>query len=915
MPEEPTWFNQPIESCFAALESGKDGLSDTQADKRRQTFGLNELPVHEPSAWLRLLRQFNNSLVFILLAAALVTGLLTTMGEDMLADTIVILAVVVLNAVLGFLQEGKAESALAALKKMMTTRSAVKRDGQEQLIEASMLVPGDVVILRSGDRIPADLRLIDAQELTVNESALTGESLPVAKQAEALEQNRAALADQRCMAFSGTFVTGGSATALVVATGLHTEFGKIAALMQQMENKLTPLQQKIGDFTSRLIRIILIIGVVNFLMGWLLGYSWVYSFLASVSLVVAAIPEMLPMIVTAILALGATRMAERNALIRRLPAAETLGCTTVICSDKTGTLTRNEMMVTRLWAAGESVQVNGKGYETAGSFEIDGTTVSPVDHPLLTALLTTGTLCNDALIRNQSGSASIIGDPTEGALKVSAARAGCTAAAQRIAAIPFDSGNMFMATLDEMPSGQRFIHFKGAPEQILSHCSAALDANGEVTALDAENILIAAHRMAGEALRVLAMARVEVDISKSDLALADLQGLQFIGLQGMMDPPRSEAITAIAQCGQAGIRTVMITGDHVETAKAIAGHMGIGVFDSASAISGMELEHLDEEALRQKVETVSVFARVAPADKLRIAQALQANGHVIAMTGDGVNDAPALKAADIGIAMGINGTEVTKEAADMILVDDNFATIVGAVEEGRHAWNNLEKAILYTLPTNAGQALLVMGAIFLASFVPLFALSLPLEPIQILWINLFDSVFLTMPLMMEAKEKDLLLAPPRAPDEKLASPLLLQRCLLIGATIALCGFAVFYRFGVDGVTGNQITDDLVIRQAQTAAFWAVLLVHFGFVISARSVYKSAFTFSPFTNTWLLLGILVSFLARLAPTFSPTIGPLFRTVPFPADWWWWIVPCLLPGFLVLEVDKWFRRRSMASNHPV
>jgi magnesium-transporting ATPase (P-type) len=906
MNESTRWYQLDADVCLEQVNSTMDGLTGEEVLIRREQSGYNELPVKKPSAMKRLIRQFRSTLVYILLAAALVTGILTLLGEDMLIDTTVILGVVILNAALGFFQEGKAEGALAALQQMMTAEATVVRDGQLTNVAARELVPGDVILLQAGDKVPADLRLCHTQELRINESALTGESIPVSKSADSLPASQVSVADQNCMAFSGTYVTKGLGRALVVETGLRTEFGKIADMMRHTGTKLSPLQRKITEFTEKLVNIILVVGLLNFILGWLLGYSWIYSFLASVSLVVAAIPEMLPMIVTAILAFGATRMAQRNALIRRLPAAETLGCTTVICSDKTGTLTRNEMMVTRIWADGQELKVTGKGYESQGSFLLDEQPVDAAENLALAATLIAGSACNDAAIDYSQQQLAIIGDPTEAALIASAAKAGLHEESERLAVIPFDSEKMLMATLDRHDNGQRFIHVKGAPEQVLKLCDTLL-LNGEQSPLDETKALLVAQGMAGRALRVLAMARLEVASDRETLELADLEGLCLLGYQGMIDPPRAEAIEAVAQCREAGIRTVMITGDHLATARAIATQMGIGVDDKQQPISGQELQALDDATLAGRVEEASVYARVAPADKLRIAQTLQSNGHIVAMTGDGVNDAPALKAADIGVAMGINGTEVTKEAADMVLVDDNFATIIGAVEEGRHAWNNLEKAILYTLPTNGGQALLVMGAVFLASFVPLFSLSLPLEPVQILWINLFDSVFLTMPLMMEAKEKDLLHAAPRSQSAGLATPLLLQRVLLIGLTISLCGFLVFYHFGQAAVVDNAIVDPLLVSQAQTAAFWAVLLVHFGFVMSARSVYKSAFSFSPFTNKWLLLGILVSFLARLAPMLSPTIGSLFRTVPFPAEWWWWILPCLLPGFIVLEIDKWLRAK--------
>jgi magnesium-transporting ATPase (P-type) len=820
----------------------------------------------------------------------------------MLPDTIVIIGVVILNAVLGFFQEGKAESALEALKTMTVAQCTALRDGQAVIIPARTLVPGDVVLLDAGDRVPADLRLFAVREVRADEAALTGESVPVPKSTDPIDSDYLAPGDQTCMMFSGTFQVHGASRGLVVETGARTEFGKIAAMVSQTATVLTPLQRRISDFSTTLIKAILAIGFVTFVLGALAGYPMVYSFLAAVSLVVAAIPEMLPMIVTAILALAATAMTRRKALIRRLPAAETLGCTSVICSDKTGTLTRDEMTVQRLHAGGRDYELHGVGYKPEGAVLWKGMPVEePRSHVVLHETLTAGFLCNNAALRVEGETHAVIGDPTEGALLVSAMKCGADTPRERLDEIPFDSERMFMAALHRTDEGNR-IYVKGSPERLLRLCRDQLDEEGRAVPLDAEQIHAKADAMARDALRVIGMAHKTISAEDTSISLDQIKDLTFLGLQGMLDPPREEAIEAVHLCKRAGVRTVMITGDHALTAKAVAAQLGIIEGHHEPVLAGEALESMSDEELSEAVETVSVYARVAPEHKLRIAQRLQERGHVVAMTGDGVNDAPALKAADIGVAMGITGTEVSKEASSMVLVDDNFATIVGAVEEGRHAWNNIQKAILYTLPTNGGQALLVMGAVLLSPFIPLFALRLPLEPVQILWVNLLDSVFLTMPLMMEPKERHILDQPPRPPDARIVNALFMRRVVLIGLAIAVPTFLVFHHFGATAVENGVVVDSLLLTQSQTAAFWAVLLVHFGFVMSARSVDRSAFTFSPISNPWLLGGITAGFLVRLLPTFVPAVGVLFRTASFPAEWWWWLLPCLLPGFLVLELDK-------------
>ncbi len=896
------WYQLSSADVLDHLSSSPEGLSVDIARQRLDEYGYNELKIKKSSAWKRLIRQFHNALIYILLLAITLTAIL-----GMWVDMAVIVGVVVFNVIIGFFQEGKAECALEALKRTLVAKCTVIRNGEATIIPSRELVPGEIVTLSGGDRVPADLRLENAHDFHADESALTGESVPVKKETQAIERPNLTPGDQHCIAFSGTFATRGSALGVVIETGERTEIGKIAVLMKATKAPLTPLQNKIADFTRTLIIAILLIGILNFGLGRVVGYDIGYNFLGSISLIVAAIPEMLPMIVTGILALSATRMAKRNALIRRLPAAETLGCATVICSDKTGTLTKNEMTVQAVLCADSTYEVRGVGYNPEGFFLHAGTPIDPSELPTpLHETLRAGLLCNNARLVSEEKRHHIVGDPTEGALLVSAAKAHISDHSKRLDEIPFDSANMYMATLHR-GENENHIFVKGSPEQVLALCTQQVTDHGH-TAVQPERIHAEAAELASKALRLLAMAYKTVPTTHKRITSQDLHTLTFLGIEGMIDPPRQEAINSVQKCKSAGIRPVMITGDHAMTATAVALQLGIVDQNAPPAIGGEELARMNDDELREAVVRVSVFARVAPEHKLRIAQKLQERGEIVAMTGDGVNDAPALKAADIGIAMGITGTEVSKEAADMVLTDDNFASIVGAVEEGRHAWKNLEKAVLYTLPTNGGQALLVIGAVLMASFIPIFSARLTLEPVMILWINLFDSVFLTMPLMMESKERDLLKQPPRPPKAKLASFLLLDRVILIGLAIALPGFWIYHHFGAAAVAADgTVIDALLLTQAQTAAFWAVLMVHDGFVLSARSINRSAFTFSPFSNKWLLAGISASLALRLIPMFVPQVADAFRMANFPLEWWLYILPCLLPGFIVLEIEKLIRRR--------
>ena len=881
------------------LATSRDGLDAAEAARRLAEYGPNDIAFRRTPAWRRFLRQFNDPMVIILVATAITTGVLTALGSHMLPDTIVIASVVLLNAILGFVQEGKAEGALDALRNMMVQECLAVRGGERQRVAAKQLVPGDIVVLEAGDRIPADVRFVDISNLHADESALTGESVPVQKQTAAIAAQDLVPADQHNIGFSGTYVSQGGGLAVVVATGSATAFGRIADLVKATSDTATPLQRKMQEFVRSLIMAILAVGAFNFVYGVYLGYEMSYSFLGAVSLVVAAIPEMLPALVTSILALSGIVMARRKALIRRLPAAETLGATSVICSDKTGTLTENRMTVTRVHAGGLTYAVTGEGTALEGDFVLD-LPVRVAEQPALQVLLAAGYHCNNARIHGDDA----LGDPTEVALRIAAMKGRIVDGSfRRLEEMPFDSTVKYMAVLVDDGTA-RHIYVKGAPEIVLRMCTRQLNAAADAAPLDPALALEKAGQFASDALRTLAFAGRRVPRAHPDLRVEDLDDLTFYGLQGMIDPPKVSAIEAVAACRRAGIRTVMITGDHPDTAQAVARQLGI---PAREALTGAELSALDEAALRETVERVSVYARVAPEHKQAIAEALKANGHVVAMTGDGVNDAPALKAADIGVAMGQGGTEVAKEAADMVLEDDNFATIVAAVEEGRHAWNNLQKAILYTLPTNAAQALLIMGAILMASAVPLFSARFVLEPVQILWVNLLDSVLLTMPLMLERKERGLLDVPPRDPGAPIINALFLQRVVLLGLAISLPGFAVDYYFGHAAVgPDGAILDSLLLTQAQTAAFWGILLAHFGYLFSARSLRRSAFTFSPFGNPWLLGGVLLSIGIRFIPTLVPPAAALFRTAEFPVAWWPVILVCFLPSFVAIEMDKLLRR---------
>ncbi len=902
MQKQEKWYQLSTEQIFEALGSSTAGLRTNEAKAKLETYGYNELKFKKRSSIIRFIMQFHNPLVYVLLLAAIVTAFL-----DMWMDASVILAVVLANTIIGFIQEGKAEASAEALKSMMTPECTVLRDGERRVIAARELVPGDVVLLEEGDRVPADLRLFYAKNVSADEAALTGESVPTRKNADQIPKPDLAPADQRCMAFSGTFITRGSTKGVVVGTGEHTEIGRIAVLMKETRKLTTPLMRKMGDFTRFIIIAIIVIAVLNFIMAVLFGFGPTYAFLASVSLAVAAIPEGLPAILTITLAFGVTKMAERNALIKRLPAAETLGCTTVICSDKTGTLTKNQMTVSRIHSGGGDYNVTGVGYKPVGEFILEDKAINPAQGSKeLLETLKAGYMCNNATLVEDKGQYGIVGDPTEGALVVSARKAGIATDRSKLDEIPFAAEQQYMATMHEGET-ENVVYVKGSPERILMMCQNQLR-EGNVEPLRTDELGNKVNEMAGEALRVLAIAYKRIAKDKKSLNPDEyLKGLTFLGLQGMIDPPRAEVIEAVQKCKRAGIRVVMITGDHAQTAKAIAQRLGIGEGED-TVLTGEELSRMSDEQLYEVVDTVSVYARVAPEHKFRITKQIQKRGDVTAVTGDGVNDAPALKAADIGIAMGITGTEVSKEAADMILTDDNFASIVSAVEEGRHVFENIRKVILYTLPTNGGQTLLILGAILLAPFITLFGVRLPVAPVQILWINLIDAVALALPIIREPKEKGLLERAPRDTKERITDSPFFKKVGIVSVVMALAGFVIYYYFGMPACTGSGVNERL-LTQAQTATFTTVMLVHICYLFTARSITKSAFTFSPLSNKWVLIGAALAIGLQLAIIYAlPAIGVnLFRTAPIPAEWWIPMILVSVPIFFVIELEKFLTRR--------
>jgi len=892
------WHAVPAENVLTDWKTGlSDGLDSTIAAQRLVEFGRNELTRNTgPGPLTTFLLQFHQPLVYILLAATAVTFFL----EEYI-DAGVILGVVLVNGVVGFLQEYRAAKAIDALAKSLKASATVFRSGKALRLSSAELVPGDLVILQSGDQVPADLRLVRVKDLRCAEAALTGESLPVSKVVEPLPPETA-LADRTNMAFATTLVTHGQATGVVVATGDRTEVGKIQRLIRTAEDLETPLTREIARFSHWLMYTILTVAAFTFVVGLVQGQSPVDLFHGAVALSVAAIPEGLPAAVTVVLAIGVARMARRNAIIRKLPAVEALGATSIICSDKTGTLTENQMTVQRIWAQGRSWTVTGVGYSPQGEFVPDDDSENHQNQSLWECLRC-GALCNDSRLIVKEGRYEIDGDPTECALIVAARKAGIKDGELpetdcRLDTIPFDSEFQYMATLHDRGEGHsRVIYLKGSVERILDRCADAPQ----------EEI----HRIAGEmgasGLRVLAFASKEIPAHRKTLERSDVSdGLTFLGLQGMVDPPRPEALKAVMACQTAGVGVKMITGDHATTAAAIATQLGIirgsETTGKSLVLTGSQLETTSDRDLAEVAERVDVFARVNPEQKLRLVKALQTGGRIVAMTGDGVNDAPALKQADIGVAMGLNGTEVAKDAADMVLTDDNFASIVAAVEEGRGVFDNLTKFLVWTLPTNLGEGLVIVLAVLLGT-------TLPILPVQILWINMTTAVFLGMTLTFEPKEPGLMSRPPRKQGQSFLSPELLRRMVLVGIAMLGGAFGLFhYELNHAGTVPAAQAEAM----ARTVAVNVFVMVEVFYLFNCRCLLRTAFATGFWGNPWAVAGAVTMTAFQILFTYAPFMNEAFHSAPISATAWVRILAIAGAVFLFVDLETlWTNRKPPVS----
>lgn len=886
----------PVDEAFAAFESSTDGISSEEAKLRLDRYGPNQLQEQKKtSALMRLLLQFHDPLIYVLLATSVATAFLQHW-----VDTGVILGVVIINAIIGFIQESKAEQAIESLKDMLAPLAVVIRDGAKQQLPATELVPGDLVLLEGGDKVPADLRLTRVKNLQIDEAPLTGESMPVAKSSGEL-QGEVSLGDRVNLAFAGTLATNGTAAGMVVATGDHTQIGQIAGMLHDVEGVDTPLIRRLATFSMVITVVISLFCVFVFLVGISTGQEPVEMLMAAVALAVSAIPEGLPAIMTIALAIGVKRMAARNAVVRKLPAVETLGSATVICSDKTGTLTRNEMTVTRIVAPEASYVVTGSGYEPSGEvLDENESAVELDDSPALAELVKAAALCNDSQWLQKDGKWRIEGDPTEGALLVLAGKLGLETEAvtrkwPRTDEIPFASELQYMATLHHDHSGHALIHLKGAPEAVLSLCDRQWSSDAS---LDVAAWQETAREMAAQGLRVLAVAQKEKPPRETVLDFEDTEGgFALLGLVGMTDPPRQEAIEAVAKCHAAGIRVKMITGDHIATAQAIG--QQIGLQSTEGAMTGAELEQLDEAGLDQAVEKVDVFARVAPAQKLEIVQALQRRGHVVSMTGDGVNDAPALKQADIGVAMGITGTDVSKESAEMVLLDDNFASIERAIEEGRTVFNNLKKTIVFILPTNGGECLTLVAALLLGT-------TLPILPLHILWINLVTTVALAITLAFDPVEQDIMQQPPRDPESPLIDRSLVWRIVYVSVLISLGTFGLFF---------YELELGSSMEVARSVAVNAIVFFEVAYVFNSRHLSESVLNRRGIMgNQFVWWGVAAVVIFQAVFTYWPVMNSLFHVAPL--DGWMWLrvlgISVLL--MLLVEAEKAIGRKLSSHNRP-
>lgn len=873
-----------VGKVLARLATSSDGLSSGTAAEILRQSGPNSLPrAQEETSLQRLLRQFRDPMIYVLIAAAAMTAFL---GE--VVDTVVIAAVVLINALVGYLQEGKAADALAAIRDMLSPSSEVRRDGRWITVDSDQLVPGDVVKLRAGDKVPADLRLFETASLRVEESALTGESVAADKNTRPVAED-SALGDRSSMAYSGTTVAAGSGLGVVTATGSDTEIGRITTMLGEVEGVETPLTRSMTRFSSILAVSALLLAVLMVIVSVVLyDTGWAEVLMSAIGFAVAAIPEGLPAVMAITLALGVQRMADRNAITRRLNSVETLGSVTTICTDKTGTLTRNEMTVRAVHTREHTYEVTGTGYSPDGQVLFDGAPVDLGEHHDLARMAEVAVYANDASVEKQDGEWRLTGEPTDGGVCTFALKAGMTRSERRVAGVPFDSDFKYMATLDDMPDG-RVVHLKGAPDRLLERCDRQCAPGGGTEPLDHAYWEEEIDSLGARGLRVLAAAWRDGE-GATELANSDVDsgGFIFLGLYGIIDPPRDEVTDAVRTVQEAGIRVRMITGDHVSTASAIAKEIGL---DGDRAITGAELEAASDNELRAIVREHDVYARTSPEHKLRLVRALQANGEVVAMTGDGVNDAPSLKQADVGVAMGLKGTEATKDAADVVLADDNFATIAAAVKMGRTIYDNLRKAIVFMLPTNGGQGLVIFVAM-------LAGMTLPITPLQVLWVNLITAITLSLALSFEPAEPGIMKRRPRDPAQSLLDPEAVLRIIFVSVLIGGATIAVFQYLQMNG-SSLEVSRTIAVNTLVVGQVFYLFTARFSRVSALR---KELFTTNPVS--WVSVGVMLAL--QIAFCYLPFMQDAFHTTG--VGWFGWAVPVVVGiiVFLAVETDKFIRR---------
>lgn len=890
--EQPLPFASSPEAVLGHLGASAEGLSAEDAARRLESTGPNRLPApKKTSAIRRLLGHFDDILIYILLASAVLKAIL---GDWV--DFAVILAVAVINAAVGFLQEGQAEKALDGIRTMLSLDAQALRDGEWKVVDAEGLVPGDVVRVRSGDRVPADLRLLEATNLQVEEAALTGESVPAAKQLDAVGPD-AGIGDRSTMLYSGTIVAVGQGVGVVTATGAQTEIGRIQSLIGEVDHLETPLSQQLASFGKALSLGILAMAGVMLVIGRVIhDFELPELVSAAIGFAVAAVPEGLPALVTVTLALGVQQMARRKAITRKLTAVEALGSVTTICSDKTGTLTKNEMTARTVVTAESTYSVEGLGYAPEGRVSTADGSEAPLGvHADLRAFVEAAVACNDARVVEVDGLWQVVGQPTEGAVATLGRKAGVDlSGVERVAVLPFESSTKYMATLDRVADGRTLVHVVGAPDRLLDRSTHERGADGSPVPIDRARWEATIDELGAQGLRVLAAAERVAEGSATTLSAEDAESdLVLLGLVGIVDPPRPEAVQAIADCHRAGIRVKMITGDHIGTAVAIARELGIvrGA-DPARALTGAELEAMTQEELRTRVREVDVFARTSPEHKIRIVRALQSHGEVVAMTGDGVNDAPALTRADIGIAMGIKGTEATKEAAEIVLADDNFATIERAVEEGRRIYDNIRKSVVFLLPTNGAQSLVILVAV-------LFGLALPLAPVQILWVNLVTAVTLSLALAYEPAEEGIMSRPPRGPGGSVISASSLRYVVVVSVLIGAATLAVFFVQRESGAS---------TAVAQTTAVTMLALGQLAYLFSCRFIGQSSLTLRVLRGNpvvWVATGALVAL--QMVFTYAPFMNSWFDSAPIGLREWGMTLGFAVVVFLLVEALKAVTRR--------